>query len=68
MSIEKESSGLPEIDPRRVTTKVNLGMVFAIGVFFAIVLGVVLYFSHHERSGTVQGRSAPIESPAQKTP
>jgi hypothetical protein len=68
MSIEKESSGLPEIDPRRVTTKVNLGMVFAIGVFFAIVLGVVLYLSHRERTGMVQGPSVPMESSAQKSP
>lgn len=36
MSIEKESTGMPEINVHRRTTKVNLWMIVAIIAFFAV--------------------------------
>ncbi|HYC70053.1 MAG TPA: hypothetical protein VEB66_02540 [Opitutaceae bacterium] len=36
MSIEKDSDGVPEVDPRKRTTKVNLFIIAAVGVFMAI--------------------------------
>jgi hypothetical protein len=34
MSIDKESTGMPEVNPRRRTTKVNLVMIVAVLLFF----------------------------------
>jgi hypothetical protein len=45
MALDKESSGLPEVDFRRRTTRVNLWMIIGIGVFFAITAAVVMYFA-----------------------
>jgi hypothetical protein len=36
MSIDKESDGVPEIDPSKRTTKVNLFIIVAVGIFMAI--------------------------------
>lgn len=44
MSIDKESTGMPEIDLHRRTTKVNLAMIVGVVVFFVIVAGVILWF------------------------
>lgn len=68
MAIDKESSGFPEIDPHRATTKVNLAMVFAIGIFFAVLVAAAMYFSHHENESSLRGQSAPIENQPQKSP
>ncbi len=58
MAIEKESSGLPEIDPHRKTTKVNLSMIVAIGLFYAAMFAAV-FFLMHRHSGETKGNSAP---------
>ncbi len=36
MSIDKESNGVPEVDLSKRTTKVNLAVVAAVGLFLAI--------------------------------
>ncbi len=41
MSIEKESDGLPEVNPHKPTTKVNFSIVFGVAIFFAAMAGVV---------------------------
>lgn len=43
MSIEKESSGLPQVDMSKRTTKVNLSIVIGLAVFFAAMLAVVAW-------------------------
>lgn len=40
MSLDKESNGLPQVDMRRRTTKVNLTVVIGVVVFIAAMLGV----------------------------
>lgn len=45
MSIEKESSGLPEIDLHRRTTKVNLGVIAGAVLFLIITTAVIVYLS-----------------------
>lgn len=50
MSIDKESNGVPEVDFRRKTTKVNLWIIIAIGLFY-IGAGVAIYwFKKHQGS------------------
>ena len=44
MSIEKESTGLPEVNVHKRTTKVNLSIVIGVMVFFAAMAGVVWWF------------------------
>jgi flagellar basal body-associated protein FliL len=44
MSIEKESSGLPEVNVHKRTTKVNLSIVIGVAVFFAAMFGLVGWF------------------------
>jgi hypothetical protein len=44
MSIDKNSSGLPEINIHRRTTKVNLSIVVGIALFFAFSFGLVWWF------------------------
>ena len=41
MSIEKESSGLPEVNVHKRTTKVNFGIVIGVAIFFAAMSGVI---------------------------
>jgi len=45
MSIDKESSGLPEVNFHRRTTKVNLWMVIGIGLFLALMFGLLWWFA-----------------------
>jgi hypothetical protein len=44
MSIEKESSGLPEMDVHKRTTKVNLSIVIGLLIFFAAMFGLVAWY------------------------
>ena len=44
MSIEKESSGLPEVDVHKRTTKVNLSIVVGLLIFFAAMFSLVAWF------------------------
>jgi hypothetical protein len=44
MSIEKESSGLPQVDVHKRTTKVNLSIVIGIAIFFAAMFVVAAWF------------------------
>jgi hypothetical protein len=43
MSIEKESSGLPEVNVHKKTTKVNLSIIAGVGLFFLIMGAVVVW-------------------------
>lgn len=45
MAIDKESSGLPEVDLKRRTTKVNLWMIIGVALFFVIAAGLVMWFA-----------------------
>jgi hypothetical protein len=47
MSIDKESSGVPQFDVHRRTTKVNLAMMGSVLVFFIIVAAVIVWFAAH---------------------
>jgi hypothetical protein len=44
MSIEKEGSGLPQVDVHKRTTKVNLSIVIGLAVFFAAMFSLVAWF------------------------
>jgi len=44
MSIEKESSGLPQVDVHKRTTKVNLSIIAGLLIFFAAMFGLVAWF------------------------
>ena len=44
MSIEKESTGLPEVNVHKRTTKVNLSIVIGLAIFFVTMAGVVWWF------------------------
>ena len=44
MAIDKESSGFPEVDIRKRTTKVNLAVVIGVGVFLGAMVAVALWF------------------------
>jgi hypothetical protein len=43
MSIEKESSGFPEVDVHKRTTKVNFSVIIGVVLFLAAMAGVVLW-------------------------
>ncbi len=45
MSIDKESSGMPEIDVHRRTTKVNFGMMIGVAVFLVIAALVIIWYA-----------------------
>lgn len=45
MSIEKESNGLPEVNPRKKTTQVNFSIVIGVAIFLAAMLGVVWWLA-----------------------
>jgi len=53
MSIDKESNGLPQVNVHRRTTKVNLGMIAAILVFFALAIGVAIWASRRQPDAPV---------------
>lgn len=42
MAFDKESAGLPLVQPQKKTTQVNIGIVVAVMVFFTVV-GIVLW-------------------------
>ena len=42
MSVDKDSSGLPEMNVHRRTTKVNLGIVVGVLIFFAAMAAVIV--------------------------
>lgn len=43
MSIDKTSSGLPEVDVQRRTTKVNLSVIIAVFLFLAAMGGFAFW-------------------------
>jgi len=45
MSIDKNSSGLPEVNIHKRTTKVNLGVIVGVLVFLVITISMVFWFS-----------------------
>ena len=45
MSIEKESSGLPEMNVHKRTTKVNFSIVIGVAVFLGAMAIVIWWFS-----------------------
>jgi hypothetical protein len=49
MSIEKDSTGLPEVNVHKRTTKVNLSMIVGIVIFF-VAMGAVLWWFWVSRS------------------
>jgi hypothetical protein len=49
MSIDKESNGVPEFDAGRRTTKVNISMIVAVGLFFVFGIIAFLYFKGHHK-------------------
>ncbi len=61
MSIDRESNGLPGLNPRRRATKVNLGMVAALLVFAAVSAGVALWVARAYRAP-----AADVSDPARR--
>ena len=49
MSIDKDSSGLPEVNVHKRTTKVNLSVIAGVLLFFAITVAVVAWLSASQR-------------------
>jgi hypothetical protein len=47
MSIDKESSGMPEIDVGRRTTKVNFGTMIGVVLFLAVGAAVIIWYASH---------------------
>lgn len=45
MSIDKESDGLPGINPRRRTTQINLAMIAAVFVFLAVTASLAVWIA-----------------------
>ena len=45
MSIDKNSDGLPHVNPHKRTTKVNFSVVIGVAVFFATMAAVVWWFA-----------------------
>lgn len=43
MAIEKDSSGIPEVNVHKRTTKVNLSIIAGVLLFFAITVAVVAW-------------------------
>ncbi|HUR56477.1 MAG TPA: hypothetical protein VM029_02125 [Opitutaceae bacterium] len=43
MSIEKDSSGVPQVDVHRRTTKVNFSIVIGVGIFLAAMAALVAW-------------------------
>jgi hypothetical protein len=61
MAIEKESTGVPEVDFSRRTTKVNLGIIVAAAVFFVITITIVFYYVRRSDAET-NTPSPPLQS------
>jgi hypothetical protein len=47
MSIDKESSGMPEVDLGRRTTKVNFGTIIGVAVFLVVAAAVIIWYASH---------------------
>jgi hypothetical protein len=60
MSIEKDSTGLPEVDLTRRTTKVNLGMVVGAAVFLAVMF-TILFLLAQRSDREANQPSPPLE-------
>lgn len=58
MSIDKESSGVPEINVHRPATKVNLWMVVAIVLFLAAAAGAAFWRSQQTVAPTGDASTA----------
>lgn len=50
MAIDKESDGVPEVDFRRRTTKVNLWIVVAVGLFYVGAVIAIVWLAKHQGS------------------
>lgn len=50
MSIDKEGTGVPEVNFSKKTTQVNVWMIGGIVVFFLLMGGLLVYFAN--RGGT----------------
>jgi hypothetical protein len=46
VSIDKHSTGMPEIDVHRRTTKVNFSIMGGVILFFAVMGALLLWFAH----------------------
>jgi uncharacterized membrane protein len=49
MAIDKESTGVPEMNVHKRTTKVNLSMVIGVLIFFAVTFSVVWWYWASDR-------------------
>lgn len=45
MSLEKNSTGMPEVNVHKRTTKVNLSIIVGVGIFFAGMAALVLWLA-----------------------
>lgn len=43
MSLEKNSTGMPEVNVHKRTTKVNLSMIVGVALFFGVMAAVILW-------------------------
>ena len=48
MAIDKESSGIPEVNPRKRTTKVNFVIIIAVGLFY-VAMALVAWWIARKR-------------------
>lgn len=49
MSIERNSSGVPEVNVHKRTTKVNLSVIAGVLLFLAVTVAVVVWLSASNR-------------------
>lgn len=49
MSIDKESTGVPEFNVHRRTTKVNVGIVVGVVLFLLVAAAVIAWFALRHR-------------------
>jgi hypothetical protein len=55
MSIDNGSSGYPQINVHKRTTKVNLGIVVSILVFFALMTAMAVWVSREDNHDLAPG-------------
>lgn len=67
MSIEKESTGLPEVDATRRTTKVNLGVIIGAALFLAAMFLVLFAFARRSDREANHPSPAPQQGTASGT-
>ncbi len=58
MSIDKDSSGFPQVNVHKRTSKVNLWMIASVLVFFAVTAAVAVWVSR--RSAAPDAITAPV--------